>query len=295
MKNKPKVIFIYNPTSGRGRVEKNLDFIIGEISAKYGMCDVIRTMSPEHLTESVRESCYKYDYLFFSGGDGTFNMVVNAIPDIERLPVFGFLPGGTTNDMSYNLGISRRNVRKGVHDLLNAEPKRYDVGYIGDTKFIYVADLSSYINAIHITPKSEKKKWGPLAYVYYLLMAFAHSKEYVVYLNGVKYITPMVIISNSKEVASFVINKNHKQDEGKYYACIVKKGPLRGLTNIAYLFAFGVKAAYLSKRIEVVEGSILEILTDEKSWDVDGEYVELSFPAICGYSGRSITVLSNRK
>lgn len=108
-----KVVFIYNPSSGKGRVEKNLDFIVNEIKKKYGSVDVIKTKSAEHLTESVRNACYEYDYLFFSGGDGTFNMVVNSIPfEVEKLPIFGYLPGGSTNDMSYNVNISRMNVKK---------------------------------------------------------------------------------------------------------------------------------------------------------------------------------------
>ena len=113
-----KVVFIYNPSSGKGRVEKNLDFIVNEIKKKYGSCDVIRTKSAEHLSESVHNACLEYDYLFFSGGDGTFNMVVNSIPfDTEKLPIFGYLPGGSTNDMSYNVNISRMNVKKGIVDL----------------------------------------------------------------------------------------------------------------------------------------------------------------------------------
>ena len=290
---KVKVIFIYNPSSGKGRVEKNLDFIIKNITDRFGNCDIIRTKSAEHLRESVDQACREYDYLFFSGGDGTFNMVVNAIPDIPKLPIFGYLPGGSTNDMSYNLNLSKK-VKKGIVDLLNSKPKQYDIGYLGNNKFIYVACIGCFTDIPYITPADQKKKWGGLAYAYYGIKSAFSTKLYNITLNGSIYRTPLVFISNSKEVASFRINPFTKQDTNKYYAVVVKNGIFRGLFNVAYLFAFGLERAIKRKKVYFEESTIFSIDADATLWDFDGEFKEAEFPNFCGYSGRSIMILSNR-
>lgn len=291
---KKKVLFMYNPSSGRGRAEKNLDLIIREITNKFGSCDVVRTQSKEHLQETVKSACETYDYLIFSGGDGTFNMVVNAIPDLDHLPIFGYLPGGSTNDMSYNLNISK-NIKKGIFDLLNSKPKKYNVGYIGDHKFIYVADFGAFTDISHVTPQNDKRRFGILAYVYYGVKSAFHIHTYTLTVDGVIYKTPFAIISNSREVASFRINPEHSQNEGRYYVCIVKNGFLKGLTNLVYLFAFGLEQSIRMKRVIYYETSLFKVNCDTTVWDVDGERVDLKFPVTCGYSGRSITVLSNRE
>ena len=253
-----KVMFLYNPSSGKGKVEKNIDMIVSEITAKFGSCDVVKSKSAAHMIETVKSACLEYDYLLFSGGDGTFDIVVNAIPDIDNLPIFGFLPGGSTNDMGYNLNISN-NIKQGIHDLLNSKPKKYDVGYYG-------------------------------------VKSMFKTKLYKITINGIRYETPLVIISNSKEVASFRINPFTKQDTNYYYAVIVNKGFFRGLFNVAYLFAFGVDQAIKRGKVHYEEAQIFSIDSEtEDMWDFDGEFKKVTFPTSAGYSGRSIMVLSNRE
>ena len=290
-----KVIFIYNPFAGNGRIEKNITLIVNEIKEKFGSCDVVKSQSAEHLIETVKTACTEYDYLLFSGGDGTFDIVVNAIPDIDNLPIFGYLPGGSTNDMSYNLNINK-NIKKGIHDLLNSKPKKYDIGYMGDNKFIYVACIGAFTDIPIITPQEHKKKWGALAYFYYGIKSIFNTKLFKITLNGIIYETPLVIISNSKEVASFRINPFRKQDTNSYYAVVVNKGAFRGLFNVAYLFAFGVDQAIKRGKVHFEEAQIFSIdSSNTDMWDFDGEFKKVSFPTSAGYSGRSIMVLSNRE
>ena len=293
--NRKKVLYLYNPASGKGKIEKNLAYIIKEFNRKFGSIEVIRSESKEHFQKTVEYACReRYDYLFFSGGDGTFNMVVNSIPDMDILPIFGYLPGGSTCDMSYNVNISKKP-RKGIHDLLNATPKKYNMGQIGDRKFIYVADCGDLNNTAHITPADAKRKWGNLAYAYYGLKTFFkhfHLHKFIV--DGVIYETPLIIISNSKEVGSFKINPTTEQGNGEYYLIIVKKGPIKGAFNIAHLFAFGVESAIKNNKVYCFRSSIFKIDSDTNTWDVDGELAEIEFPVSCGFSGRSINVLTNR-
>ena len=88
-----KVIFVYNPSSGKGKIEKNIDLIRNTITDKFGSVDIVKSTSKEDFQRIIREACLKYDYVLFSGGDGTFNMTINAIPlELPNLPIFGYLP-----------------------------------------------------------------------------------------------------------------------------------------------------------------------------------------------------------
>lgn len=289
-----KVLFIYNPSSGKGKIKKNLDFIVGEIVKKYGSCDIVESKSKEDLQDNVRRACETYDYLFFSGGDGTFNLVVNSIPNLKHLPIFGYVPGGSTNDMGYNLNISN-NVKKGIFDLLNSKPKTYNVGYIGEHKFIYVASCGTLTDVAHLTPTNLKKKLGWLAYLTFGLKRALTMKSRAIMLNGVMYSTPLFLISNSKEIASFRINPENTQDRGEYYCCIVKDGPLSGAFNIMYLFAFGLDKAIKKKRVISFDAPLFQINCDNEVWDLDGERANLKFPTTAGFSGLSIQVFCNRE
>ena len=96
-------IFIYNPNSGRGKIEKKLSYIVKKLKTKYEKVDVYATKAKGDLTQKVREIADKYDCVVFSGGDGSFNEVLRGIGDMEKLPLLGYIPGGTANDIAHSL------------------------------------------------------------------------------------------------------------------------------------------------------------------------------------------------
>lgn len=65
---------------------------------------VYATKAKGDLTQKVREVADKYDCVVFSGGDGSFNEVLRGIGDMEKLPLLGYIPGGTANDIAHSLG-----------------------------------------------------------------------------------------------------------------------------------------------------------------------------------------------
>ena len=77
-------IFIYNPNSGRGKIEKKLSYIVKKLKTKYEKVDVYATKAKGDLTQKVREVADKYDCVVFSGGDGSFNEVLRGIGDMEK-------------------------------------------------------------------------------------------------------------------------------------------------------------------------------------------------------------------
>lgn len=286
-----RIFFIYNPASGKGRVKRALPQIIAEISKHCDGYAVEESSSEKDFSEKLRKACREFDCVIFSGGDGTFNMAVNAVAGLDELPVFGYLPSGTTCDMAYNLGISKK-IGKAIKQILSAFPVAYDVGKVDDKRFIYVVNSGSCTQAVYETPEKLKKKLGKLAYALHiaanLKSSFAVNE---ITVNDATYSTPLLLISNSKEIASFKINPDFSPSNGKYYAVIVKNGKLRGIENMVYFFLHGVKKSIKKGKIDYLEGSNFAVNSETK-WSADGELLELNGTTNIGFSGEKLNILS---
>ena len=110
-------MFIYNPNSGLQKINNRLSYIVETLLTKYSVVDVFKSQNKEDFIKKCQESCGVYDTLIFAGGDGTFNMVVNALANKENKPILGVLPTGTINDAAKNFGI-KRNLKKALKIIL---------------------------------------------------------------------------------------------------------------------------------------------------------------------------------
>lgn len=108
-----KCLFLYNPQSGKGKINKYVKFAEKELKEKFEAVDVACSEGPKDMEKKAKEACGKYDYLVFSGGDGSFNEVINGICREDKKPVLGYIPTGTVNDISRSCGIPRR-VRRAI-------------------------------------------------------------------------------------------------------------------------------------------------------------------------------------
>lgn len=73
-----KCLFLYNPQSGKGKINKYVKFAEKELKEKFEAVDVACSEGPKDMEKKAKEACGKYDYLVFSGGDGSFNEVTTA-------------------------------------------------------------------------------------------------------------------------------------------------------------------------------------------------------------------------
>lgn len=287
-----KIFFIYNPSSGKKNLTRRLHVIEKEIAKHCNEYVTVKSKSREFFLSEVRKACALYDLIIFSGGDGTFNLAANAIKDLENLPTFAYLPSGTTCDMAYNLGISK-NIKKGIRQIFSAKEKTLNIGRAGNENFVYVANLGSCSQAVYDTPDKLKKHFGKTAYALHILSnlksSFALNE---IYVNGEKYVTPLLLVSNSKEIASFKINEKFSSSGGKYYLVIIKKDKLFGIKNIVYFFLHGVEKSIKKKKIFYLEGENFTIKNPLGKWSIDGEPFDSPETVEIGFSGSSINVLS---
>ena len=88
MKLEKKLIFIFNPKAGKGKIKTSLMDIV-DIFNKGGYEVIIRaTQAPRDAYEQVKKYADKVDLVVCSGGDGTLDEVATGITELKsQVPV----------------------------------------------------------------------------------------------------------------------------------------------------------------------------------------------------------------
>lgn len=109
-----KARVIYNPTSGKELIKKNLADILSILEECGYEASAFATTPEENSArnEAHRAARAGFDLLVAAGGDGTINEVVNGIAPLKRRPKMAIIPAGTTNDYARALKIPRDNIVK---------------------------------------------------------------------------------------------------------------------------------------------------------------------------------------
>ncbi len=105
----------------------------------------------EPVKNAFKEVDNSYEHILIAGGDGTVDLVVNAMKELDiKIPI-GILPTGTANDFSNALQISF-DIKEAINEIINSKPKKIDIGKVNNKYFINVAsagmftDVSQRIN-----------------------------------------------------------------------------------------------------------------------------------------------------
>ncbi len=104
-----RIPVIYNPIAGRGRLLRQRG-AIDDAARELGMTlDWWPTERRGHATELAHKAVAEgHELVFAFGGDGTYNEVTRGL--LGSTTAAGFLPGGTTSVLTYELDIPRSAV-----------------------------------------------------------------------------------------------------------------------------------------------------------------------------------------
>lgn len=103
-----QVLFLYNPQSGKGKIEKDSQ-AIGEMfrQAGYSIVD-----GPIDFSRNPFNGHETVDLVVVAGGDGTVNYVVNRMKEKHLDLLLGIIPTGTANDFAGALGMEKTRSRR---------------------------------------------------------------------------------------------------------------------------------------------------------------------------------------
>lgn len=161
-----RCLFIINPSSGTKTIQKKLDSIIGQI-----ILQNIANHVDVFYTQKKNDAFYKclelhnddYDFLVGVGGDGTINEIISALVTHNISIPLAILPGGTVNDFANHLHLPT-STDKFIKLLKQMNVIQVDVGQVNDRYFANVIAGGMFSDISFQVSKSEKEKFGPLAY-----------------------------------------------------------------------------------------------------------------------------------
>lgn len=270
-----KVLFIFNPYAGRGRIKSKL-FDIADIFTKYDYkVHMYPTQRKGDATRQVLNETEEYDLLVCAGGDGTLNEVVTGLMTSGLKTPVGYIPAGSTNDVGHSLKISR-NIMSAMQNILTGNAFAMDIGRFNDRYFVYVAAFGAFTDIPYTTSQKNKNAIGHIAYYLEGIKKLSELKSKhvrVQYDNKVIEDDFIVgLITNSLYIGGFK-NVNYDKlslNDGLIEMLLIKMPKnLKDLNSIiSSLLTYKINPAFM----HYVQTTKLEISSENMEWTLDGEF-----------------------
>ena len=238
------------------------------------------TQAPGDMTRFAQEAIGQVDAIIFSGGDGSFNEVLQGVAGVENMPELGYIPSGTVNDIARTLKIPK-DIRKALKVITTGRNELLDCMKANDRYAMYVIAAGAFTRATYSTSQKQKNQMGKIAY---FLEGATRELNFDTFNIDCKNKsadehTSCVFVSfmNSCSVAGFRLNKCADLQDGKIEVAIVsqKKNPsvwrkIFAVFSVFKLFLFGYKAK--NKVLIRLEGSEFDVdVGEDIVWNFDGE------------------------
>lgn len=271
-----KVGFIYNPESGNGKISKYKDYILNAFKEKGHEIEILQTKKSGDAR--IFASKPGYDMILAAGGDGTLNEVVNGVMSQTNKPLVGYIPTGTVNDVAHMLGIPR-NIKKAVKLILeDGVVKKMDLAKLNDRYFTYAAATGKFAKASYDIKRSDKKRFGSLAYVVRGITDMFHDYNMALKIThdeGVINRTfSLLLFLNGPRVGgiNLFLMKKSKINDGQIEARLFERKGYFTLFRVLSFFALG---GLVTKGVHKLKSSYYKIeANSEIEWNTDGELVD---------------------
>ncbi len=159
-----KLLFIYNPHSGVGKVKTQLSDILEVMTQKGYAISVHPTQAAGDAMAVAAANAADYDLIVCCGGDGTLDETVSGLMKSGAKVPLGYIPAGSTNDFAASLGLPKGMVQAAEVAVSGCDFP-CDVGLFGDRPFIYVAAFGLFTEVSYQTSQELKNMLGHAAYI----------------------------------------------------------------------------------------------------------------------------------
>ncbi len=302
-----KLLFIFNPLSGKGQIKFHLLNIIDMFTRNGFEVTVHPTQAKFDAYQTVLSRAEDFDVVVVSGGDGTLNEVIKGLMNLKsgkKIPL-GYIPSGTMNDFAKSLGIPK-NMTKAALKIIGGETGEVDIGSFNDEYFTYVAAFGAFTDVSYETPQQMKNVFGSLAYIAegLRLKRLSNTKPYHVKIsyNDVEFEDDFIfgMVCNSISVGGFkgLSGKDVLLNDGVFEGLFIKmpQSLVELQATINALLARDITADYFY----YFKTSAVEIHSDDDMpWTLDGEYggncknvtIKNCCKAICIYTSPNSKIL----
>ncbi len=272
-----RLLLIANPTAGKTRIKERLLNII-DIFNKAGWRTEVHVTQSRLDAMNVAASCGgDVDLLVCCGGDGTLSETISGMMRLERPPVLGYIPAGSTNDFASSLGIPRR-MADAARNVVEGTPYRIDIGqFCGERNFVYVAGFGAFTEVSYMTPQEKKNLLGHQAYMLEGMKSLANIKSYHMKVESDEFSMEedfiFGMVTNTTSVGGFkgLVARNVALDDGLFEVLLIRTptSPLE-LTNI--LSSMITKEEYNEYVHRFLTSRLLITCSEPVDWVLDGEF-----------------------
>lgn len=297
--DKKKMLFIYNPKAGKGKIKVYLSDIIDLFTKNDYIVTVHATQNSYDAVQAVRDREPGYDLVVCSGGDGTLDEVVTGmVQGGEQLPI-GYIPAGSTNDFAKSLNIPS-DMLAAAKLITEGNVFQCDVGRFDEDAFVYIAAFGMFTEVAYTTDQQMKNTLGHMAYILEGAKSLSAVKPYHLaivsddgFVEG-DFIYGM--ITNSVSVGGFknLTGKDVKLDDGKFELTLVKLP--KNIAELNSILSFFVTQKIDSENIVQLKTSFVKVKSEEEiRWTLDGEYGGSHKEVFIKNEQKAITVICNEK
>ena len=271
-----KVKFIYNPSSGEKRIPRELDKII-EIYQEYDYCVVpYRLNKDKPIADAFFDIKLNYDHVLISGGDGSIDLIVNTMKELDIDIPIGILPSGTANDFAKAVNLSFDS-RQCIERIIKSKPKKIDIGKINNKYFINVASAGMFTDVSQKINPELKNSMGKVSYYLKGIEETLYMREFSIKVTSKEVIYDgnmyLMLIFNGKTAGNINLAYKAKVDDGLLDVIIVKKLLLPNMLPLLINLLKGEHLeGYNKDEILYFKTKKLRIECDDNlTTDIDGE------------------------
>ena len=270
-----KVLLIYNPNSGNGLFKNNLDRILEMFQNRRMLVIPIRTDDPEFLDTILREAQkYQFSKIIAAGGDGTINVVVNAMLNNGIDLPLAIFPAGTANDFAYYFDIPH-DIEGMVEIALGENYTWTDVGKINDRYFINVAAMGFLVDVSQKTDPEMKNTLGVMSYYIKGLSEVPKLQPISVTIESAEHSATehmyFMLVMNGKSAGGFKrIGAHAEINDGFLDVILFREMPVTELPGLLVNFIQGQHTE--NKNVLYFKTKWMRVESDSKiGTDIDGE------------------------
>jgi YegS/Rv2252/BmrU family lipid kinase len=270
---KMSILFIVNPTAGKGRAKTLVPFIEDECRKGQIEYEIKYTSAPLDGTSiGAWGAAEGYERIVAVGGDGTVNDVLNGIARTSA--ALGVIPGGSGNDFIRSIN-KHKEMKKIINDNIYGKIVKSDIGICNGKYFINVASSGFDAQVVMETQNAKKIFSGSLAYIAAVIKTIFMYKgrkakikiDNLVFEEN----TLLVAVANGKYYGGGMLPApKAEMDDGYFDICHIKHV---GKAKMLILFPKFIKGKHESiKEVSMYKGKEIRIEANEElPVNMDGE------------------------
>lgn len=273
-----RLLLIYNPTSGTGRVAAGLSDLVDEFTKANWLVSTYPTQGKGDAARIAQELGPQFSRVVCAGGDGTLSETVTGLMTLNEPPLLGYIPFGSTNDCAVNLDLPKLPRQAAAIAAGQGVPRPSDIGKLNGQPFVYVAAFGAFTQVAYATPQDLKNTFGHLAYIVAGIASLPTITPFHVRVeyddNELEDDFYFGMVSNAYSIGGLRLPKSESVvlDDGLFEVDLIKK-PV-GLADLADGFQSLLTPSQgtAGARIHFQATHLVFTSVEPIPWTIDGEY-----------------------